>query len=226
MRKRRPGLQKKWAYVVNSLQEIIPSYERASSCISMYADRRMRSEAVTFAVGPGSLVLDLGAGPGTMSRLVARIGGEPVLLDVSRAMLLASGFANRVQATFENLPFRNGVFDGVVSGFALRDSFDLKKAMGQLSRVLRKGGRLGFCDLGKPDSVLGTLVVGAYLRVVPNVIGLASAGRVGLSYGSIYDTFVLAPRNADLVSLLSRFFADVRVHSTQLGGSIVVECVK
>ncbi len=226
MRSRRRGLQKKWAYVVNSLQEIIPSYEQASSRISLHADRRMRPEAVAFAVAPGSLVLDLGAGPGTMSSLVVRAGGEPVLLDVSRVMLHASSFANKVQGTFENMPFRDGVFDGAVSGFALRDSFDLKGAVAQLSRVLKKGGRFSFCDLGKPDSAFGALLVGAYLRVAPNVVGLVSAGRSGLRYGSIYDTFVLAPHNSELVSLLSRFFGDVQMHATQLGGSIVVKCVR
>jgi demethylmenaquinone methyltransferase/2-methoxy-6-polyprenyl-1,4-benzoquinol methylase len=226
MRNRKPGLQRKWAYVVNSLQEIVPSYERASSLISLHADRRMRPEAVSFAVAPGSLVLDLGAGPGTMSSLVIRAGGEPVLLDVSRVMLSASDFANKVQATFEAMPFRDGVFDGVVSGFALRDSFDLRGAVVQLSRVLRNGGRLSFCDLGKPDSALGALLVGAYLRVAPNVIGLATAGRSGLRYGSIYDTFVLAPHNGELVSLLSKFFGEVQIHATQMGGSIVVKCVR
>ncbi len=226
MRSRKPGLQKKWAYVVNSLQEIVPSYEQASSIISLHADRRMRPEAVAFAAAPGSLILDLGAGPGTMSSLVVRAGAEPVLLDVSRTMLRASGFANRVLGTFENMPFRDGVFDGAVSGFALRDAFDLNVAVTQLSRVLKIGGRFSFCDLGKPDSALGALLVGAYLRVAPNVVGLMTAGRSGLRYGSIYDTFVLVPRNRELVSLLSRFFGQVQLHATQMGGSIVVKCVR
>src|SRR5713226_1925517 len=96
MKRRRPGLQGKWAHVVNSLQEIVPFYERASSRISLFGDRRMRLEAVTFVARRGGLVLDLGAGPGTMSRLVVSGGGEPVLLDASRIMLKTSGFPNVV----------------------------------------------------------------------------------------------------------------------------------
>ncbi|MFI5404410.1 MAG: methyltransferase domain-containing protein [Candidatus Gagatemarchaeaceae archaeon] len=226
MKQRRRGLQTKWAYIVNSLQEIIPSYEQASSLISLHADRRMRPEAVSFAVSPGALVLDLGAGPGTMSSFVVRAGGEPVLLDASRLMLRASDFPNRVQATFENMPFRDGVFDGAVSGFALRDAYDLKKALAQLSRVLKVGGRFSLCDLGKPDSAVGTILLGAYMRIVPNVVGLISVGRSGLRYGSLFDTFVLTPHNGELVSLLSRFFREVHIHATQLGGSIVVKCVR
>jgi demethylmenaquinone methyltransferase / 2-methoxy-6-polyprenyl-1,4-benzoquinol methylase len=224
MRRRKPGLQKKWAYVVNSLQEIVPSYELASSRISLYADGRMRAETVAFALEAGSRVLDLGAGPGTMSKLISAMGGDPVLVDVSRQMLEASGFPNRVQAVFENLPFRDGVFDAAVSGFALRDAHDLGIAVARVAESVKDGGRFAFCDLGKPDSVLAQVAVACYLRVVPNVIGLAMVGRSGLRYGSIFDTYVLTLRNSQLRSGLLRRFRDVVIHETQFGGSIVAKC--
>ncbi len=222
---RRPGLQGKWADVVSSLQEIVPSYEKASSRIALFHDREMRREAVAFATEKGGLVLDLGAGPGLMSKLVAERGCRPVLLDVSRKMLKAAGFPDSVQAVFEALPFRAGAFDGAVSGFALRDALDLDSALVELARVLRPGGRLGFCDLGKPDSQLKGLLVAYYLRVAPVVIGLMSVGRSGLKYGSIFDTYVLVLRNADLMRFLSRRFGEVSIHETQMGGSIVVKCL-
>ena len=226
MKRRKPGLQGKWAHVVNSLQEIIPSYEEASSMIAIHADRRMRARSVAFAVQKGSLVLDLGAGPGAMSKLVAAKEAEPVLLDVSQAMLAVSRFPNKFRATFEFLPFREGVFDAVVSGFALRDAQDLQRAIGQLSRVLKPGGKLSFCDLGKPDSAVAALVVALYLRLVPSIVGLATAGVVGLRYGSIYDTYVLVLHNSELKALLSSHFGSAEIEETQFGGSIVARCVK
>lgn len=226
MATRKPGLQNKWSYVVNSLQKIIPSYEIASSRISLHADRRMRAEAIGFAVARGSLVLDLGAGPGTMSRLIASRGGEPLLLDVSRPMLSVSGFMNRVQAVFESLPFREGVFDAVVSGFALRDSHDLIQVLGQVAAVVKPGGRLALADLGRPDSTVGFLLVGFYMRVVPSVIGMITTGRSGLGYGSLFDTYVLVLKNSQLASLLSRHFSRVELHASQFGGSVVFKCVK
>jgi len=226
MKRRRPGLQHKWAYVVNSLQVIVPSYEQASSRISLFADKRLRHEAVTFAVRKGDLVLDLGAGPGTMSRVVTRMGGEPVLLDASRVMLKASGFPNTVQAIFEHLPFREGVFDGAVSGFAVRDARDLPVALAQLARVLRPGGRFALCDLGKPDDPIRALALAMYLRTMPPVIGLASTGRVGLKYGSLFDTYNLVLHNSELVAMLSRFIGRTSIHETQMGGSIVAKSTK
>lgn len=226
MRRRRPGLQRRWAYVVNSLQRIIPSYELASSRISLHADRRMRAEATAFAVRSGSRVLDLGSGPGTLSRVVSRAGGDPVLLDASAVMLRAAPFPDKVQATFEDLPFRDGVFDAVVSGFAVRDALDLRSALSQVWRVLKQGGRFASCDLGKPASAAKALMIAAYLRTVPSIVGLATAGRAGLRYGSLFDTYLLVPNNAQLAQALSTFFREVAVHETQMGGSIVATCEK
>ena len=226
MKRRRPGLQGKWAYVVNSLQEILPSYELASSRISLFADRRMRTEAVSFAVRKGDLVLDLGAGPGPLSRMVAKAGGDPVLLDASRAMLKASGFPNAVQAIFESLPFRVEVFDAAVSGFAVRDAHDLRAALGQLAHVLKPGSHFAICDLGKPDDPVRGIAVAMYLRVMPSVIGLATAGRVGLRYASLFDTYALVLHNSELKALLGIYIGQTSIHETQLGGSIVAKCVR
>ncbi|MDG7011261.1 MAG: methyltransferase domain-containing protein [Nitrososphaerota archaeon] len=226
MSHRRPGLQHKWAYVVNSLQEIVPSYEQASSRISLFQDRRMRAEAVAFAAARGDLVLDLGAGPGTMSKVVARAGADPVLLDASRVMLKASGFPNAVQGVFEHLPFREGAFDGAVSGFAVRDAHDLPVALTQLRRVLKPGGKFALCDLGKPDDPLRALALALYLRVMPGIIGLASTGRSGLRYGSLFDTYNLVLHNSDLVGLLVRRLGPASIHEMQMGGAIVVKCEK
>ena len=226
MSKRRPGLQKKWSYVVDSLERIIPSYELASSRISLYADKRMRAEAISFAVARGSLVIDLGAGPGTMSRLAQRRGGEPVLVDASMPMLRSSKFVNRVRAVFESLPFRDGVFDSAISGFALRDAHELKPALAEAARVIKARGKLGFCDLGKPDSVLAAVLIALYIRVVPNVVGLLTYGRGGLRYGSLFDTYALVLHNSQLASVVAGFFSEVKLHEMQLGGALVVKCQK
>jgi len=226
MSHRKPGLQHKWAYVVNSLQGIVPSYELASSRISLFADRRMRAEVVSFAVKKGSLVLDLGSGPGTLSKVVSRAGGEPILLDASRVMLRASGFPNTVQGIFEYLPFREGVFDGAVSGFAVRDAHDLRLALAQLLRVIKPGGRFALCDLGKPDVPLNEVIVAMYLRVMPAVIGLITAGRAGLRYASLFDTYLLVLHNSELVALLTKCLGPTTLHQTQMGGSIVAMCLR
>ena len=221
---RRPGLQNKWGYVFDSLESLIPIYEKGSSRISFFSSSRMREEVVGFAVtGPG-LVLDLGSGPGTMAAVVEGSGGTPVLVDASRKMLVAAGSEMMVQAVFEALPFRDGAFRSVVAGFSLRDSRDLFIAVGEVRRIMVAGGRFALCDLGRPDSFPKAVLLGAYIRVVAPIIGALTGGRAGLAFASLYDTYVLTLKNGVLSALLARYFSDVDLKARQFGGSISVYC--
>jgi len=211
--------------VVDSLEEILPIYEVGSSRIALFADSEMRMNVVRFGVRESSMVLDLGSGPGTLARAASEAGGTVVQLDVSRKMLERSPGSDRIQAVFEALPFRSGAFDSVIAGFSLRDARDLLSAVGQIRRVLRKGGRFAFCDLGKPDSFVRVLAVAIYLRVVVPLIGMTAGGRKGFAFGSLFDTYVLALHNSQLVALLKLFFTDVRLDAKQAGAAIVVGCV-
>jgi ubiquinone/menaquinone biosynthesis C-methylase UbiE len=221
----RPGLQAKWKGVIDSLEAIIPIYEKGSSRISLFSDKAMREEVASFAVEEkGALVLDLGAGPGTLSRVVARAGGRPVLADASRKMLSRAPEFDRVQCVFESLPFRPATFDAAVAGFSLRDSRDLEDALTQIRRTIRPAGRFSFCDLGKPVSKVKAAVVGGYIRVAPPVIGFLSGGRPGLRFGSLHDTYRLVLDNGTLRKVLSGYFASVDITERRMGGSIVARC--
>jgi len=223
---RRPGLHSKWKGVVDSLEAIIPIYEKGSSRISLFSDKAMREEVASFAVegGGGALVLDLGAGPGTLSRVVTRAGGEPVLADASRKMLARAPEFDRVQCVFEYLPFRPGTFGAAVAGFSLRDSQDLETALTEIRHAIRGGGRFSFCDLGKPASRVKAAFVGLYILVAPPLIGFLTGGRSGLRFGSLHDTYKLVLDNKTLGRLLSGYFTSVAIAERQMGGSIVVRC--
>ncbi len=222
----KPGLHAKWKGVVDSLEAIIPIYEKGSSRISLFSDRAMREEVASFAVGEekGALVLDLGSGPGTLSRVVARAGGGPVLADASRKMLSRAREFDRVQCVFEFLPFRPGAFGAAVAGFSLRDAEDLETALTQIRLAVRRGGRFAFCDLGKPSSKAKAALVGAYIRVAPPLIGFLTGGRAGLKFGSLHDTYELVLDNKSLCRLLSDYFGEVGMTERQMGGSVVVRC--
>jgi ubiquinone/menaquinone biosynthesis C-methylase UbiE len=225
-RARRPGLQSKWRGVVDSLEAIIPIYEKGSSRIALFADKAMRDEVASFAVAEekGALVLDLGSGPGTLSKAVSRAGGVPVLADASRKMLsMATGF-DRVQCVFESLPFRPASFGAAVAGFSLRDARDLESALEEIRGTIPSGGRFVFCDLGKPVSRVKAAFVGAYILVAPPLIGLLTGGPSGLKFRSLFSTYRLVLDNKSLRELLLTRFSKVEVESRQMGGSIVVRC--
>lgn len=220
----RPGLQEKWNRVFDSLEAIIPIYEKGSRRIALFADSSMREKAVAFAVRDHELVLDLGSGPGTMAGLISTRGGIPVLLDASRKMLKGSHGSHKVQAVFERLPFRDGVFESVVAGFSLRDSRDLGLALIEIRRSMKADGRFGFCDLGKPDGFAESVIVGFYIRVAAPVLGAMTGGRAGLGFGSLYDTYLLTLPNGLLSRFLNSYFSKVDLEAKDLGASIVVFC--
>lgn len=101
----------------------------------------------------GFKILDAGCGNGYLSRLLAKKGARVVGVDISNEFIrmakqkekeLRLGIEYHV-GTLCNLSMcHDGTFDLAVSNLALMDLSDLDKAVGELSRVLKEGGRLVF----------------------------------------------------------------------------------
>ena len=106
-------------------------------------------------IGAGDRVLDIACGTGVLEREVARrVGdmGSITGLDASEGMLavaerLAPDISWR-QGSAEVLPFPDQCFDAVVSQFGLMFLPDRGKALGEMLRVLRRGGRLAIAVWG------------------------------------------------------------------------------
>jgi SAM-dependent methyltransferase len=100
-------------------------------------------------LGSGERVLDIGCGTGIVARLAAaRVGdtGSVVGLDLNEGMLaVASRIAPDVewrQGDAASLPFPDDSFDVVLSQFALMFFTDRDRAIREMGRVVRPGGRI------------------------------------------------------------------------------------
>jgi SAM-dependent methyltransferase len=98
-------------------------------------------------VGPGARVLDLAAGTGKLTRLLAPAGAtllaaEPVT-GMARVLHDALPHVPLIAATAESLPVAPGALDAVTVAQAFH-WFDADRAFAQLRRALRIGGRVGF----------------------------------------------------------------------------------
>ena len=112
----------------------------------------------------GERILDIAAGSGDLARALAkRVGpqGEVWVTDINRRMLergrnqlLDAGVMSpAVQCDGEKLPFADASFDAVTVGFGLRNMTHKDKALAEMRRVLRPGGRavvLEFSKVWKP----------------------------------------------------------------------------
>ena len=111
--------------------------------------------AATSGVRAGDRVLDLAGGTGDIAALLLpRVGstGSVVLGDINAAMLRAGrdrlldrGFVRNLdyaQLNAEALPFPDASFDAVTIAFGLRNVTDKQRALGEMFRVLKPGGRV------------------------------------------------------------------------------------
>ncbi len=162
------------------------------------------------ALRPGMRVLDLATGSGDLARAMARRPGVEVWMsDINAAMLrigrdraLDDGHALPVvQCDAERLPFPSETFDRVTVAFGLRNMTHKDRALAEMRRVLKPGGRalvLEFSRVWKPLS-------GPYdafsFGVLP-VLGRLIAGDSG-SYRYLAESIRMHPDQAALAGMMS-----------------------
>lgn len=111
----------------------------------------------------GHKVLDLAGGTGDLSIKFTRcVGSEGLvvlcdinssMLEVGRDRILDKGYSSQVefiQANAERLPFADGYFDCITIGFGLRNVTRMEKALQEMQRVLKPGGRVLILEFSKP----------------------------------------------------------------------------
>lgn len=114
-----------------------------------------------FTLGPiqaGERVLDIGCGAGVDTFIAAQMVGPtgkvvgidlvPEMLDRAKKNLALINLENVVfrTATAEDLPFANAEFDVVISNGAFNLIPDKAKALTEIFRILKPGGRLMIAD--------------------------------------------------------------------------------
>ena len=113
---------------------------------------------------PGARVLDAGSGNGRylgeLSRNYISVGVDISLiaLDSSRSQISRSGrFAEHVGASVHTLPFKSGIFDGIICYGVLQHLFNGERetAVREFSRLLRAGGLIFFEAFGCKDMRYG-----------------------------------------------------------------------
>lgn len=123
--------------------------------------RKLRALAARLGIPPGSRVLDVGTGTGVfVPYLLQRMdGGRLVCLDIAEEMLKrarAKGFPGNVEylhGDVASLPLSDGIFDAVVCYSSFPHFQDKARALAEMRRVLRDGGRLFICHSSSREEI-------------------------------------------------------------------------
>ena len=137
----------------------------------------------------GGRLLDLGCGTGLFVRHYVNEGGEAVGIDISRGMVGKAsdrcGSSDFTVGTAEVLPFHNGSFDAVSSLLAFSYLEHPEQALAETYRVLRPGGSIGVCTLGRNMFTRGLPAI--YQISEAMNLKLACFGAFGERYYSVEE---------------------------------------
>jgi demethylmenaquinone methyltransferase/2-methoxy-6-polyprenyl-1,4-benzoquinol methylase len=196
-----PPKEEKAAWVQAMFGRIAGHYDLMNGLMTFGRDQAWRRYTVSqLGLGqPGDgavgerLVLDVATGTGDLALEVVRQvpGGRVVGLDfVPQMLVLAQAKSQPVAGRLSLaagdalcLPFEDGVFDGVVTGFALRNVTDIGAAFGEMARVTRPGGRVACLEISRPRlPVFRRLFHWYFYRLVPLLGGWISGQRAAYTY--------------------------------------------
>lgn len=192
----RPRTTTNPAAVTDSQRRIRSSIEEARLVATLQITGEWLSDAVN--VNPGERVLDVAAGSGNAALAAAKRGADVTATDYAVSALertcaraAAEGLRLKMrEGTAEALPFRDDEFDVLMSTFGVMFTPQPQRAVAELLRVCRPGGRIGLTNW-TPDSFVGQIfqLVASY---VPPPVGVPSPLDWGTKtcVGSLFGTDV------------------------------------
>lgn len=206
-------------------------YDLMNTAMTVGLHHRWRERAADRAeLDRGDSALDVCCGTGDLAfELARRVGPEGRVIgsDFSERMLdLARGKASdrgTGNVRFEwadalELPYDVGSFDAVTVGFGVRNLADLERGVGELTRVLKPGGRLVILEITNPRRPPLSTFFGLWFdRIVP-LLGTLAGDRDAYTY--LPESVKRFPPPEGLAAIMDRAGLE-RIRYTVLAGGII-----
>lgn len=186
----------KEVYIERMFSSIAPKYDLMNSVLSLNMHKAWRKFAVSQSgIAGGGSALDVCCGTGDFAFELAEMAGETgrvVGLDFSAPMIeLARDKARKLSREWVSfvvgnaceLPFEDSSFDCVTMGFGLRNVADVSKAVSEMARVTKPGGKVVNLEISKVRSPLLRLPWMLYFyALTPYTASMFGAKREAYEY--------------------------------------------
>ena len=226
-------VREKAGHVRAVFDSVADRYDLMNDLMSLGVHRLWKRQAVELAgVRRGQRVLDLAGGTGDLAERFAGIvgpTGEVVLTDINAAMLTRGrdrlvdlgllGNLHYALVNAEALPFPQDHFDCVTIGFGLRNVTHKQRALEEMFRVLRPGGRALVLEFSHPTSRPLQKAYDLYSFTVLPALGRLVAGDAD-SYRYLAESIRMHPDQETLRAMMEQAGLE-RCDFFNLSGGIV-----
>lgn len=200
--------------VEEMFDNIASTYDTLNHRLSWNIDKNWRKKAIRrLAPFSPKTILDIATGTGDFAIMSAKmllpktlIGADisDKMMEIGRQKVKEEGLEGIISFQKEdclNLTFPSNTFDAVTAAFGIRNFQDLEKGLGEMYRVLKKGGHLCIIELTTPISFPMKQLFKIYSKVV-----LPFYGRLISKDSSAYDylnkTIAAFPQGETMMNIL------------------------
>ena len=182
-----PAPQEKERAVQAMFSSIARYYDLNNTLLSLGLHHLWKKKTIQCAgLRPGDRILDVGSGTADLARLAMRYVGDDGLViasDLNEPMLKigldkldqaassSRAIFSCLRANAESLPIKEQSIDIVLTGFCLRNVADLDRALLEIFRVLKPGGRMVCLEFSRPTHPFLRMIYGFYSFTLLPLIG-------------------------------------------------------
>jgi demethylmenaquinone methyltransferase / 2-methoxy-6-polyprenyl-1,4-benzoquinol methylase len=193
---------------------IAERYDVLNRVLSLGLDQAWRRRTMSeLAIEPGTTALDLATGTGDLAILIAGehpgarvIGVDPSsrMLDVAAKKVARAGLEGQIDLRLgdaQRIDLEDASVDAISMAFGIRNVPDRPRALREMARVTKKGGRIAILELSEPKSGVLSRLARFHIRSVVPRIGAAISGAAEYRY--LQESIAAFPPPGEFAAIMS-----------------------